>query len=690
MPRCSFLLAVLLTMLLAWAPVTAQTGTPPAGSPVAATPVPGATATYEDPAGRFSVPIPTSWRAETVEDFGVLRSPEGTIAVFLLVVPGDDPVAAIDEAWRRIEPGFDREPVDTLEPPPPPGIERMAVVTYDAGEESGEVLQGFGQVVDGQVFVQLYRGDLTALARRAAQVQVIATGFTIAGVERSDLTGVAARPLTPELLADLEAYVAETMERMRVPGASVAIVQDGAVIYEGGFGVREAGGTDPVTPDTLMMIGSTTKSMTTMLMASLVDDGRMEWDTRVVELLPSFAVADPELTERMTVRNLVCACTGVPRRDLELIFNSSELPAEAVVASLAGFEFFTGFGEAFQYSNQLVAVGGYAAAVAAGGSEGSLYDDYVAATHERVLDPIGMANSTFSFDEVAAVEHATPHGSGLDGGYAPIPLSAEEFVVPIAPAGGLWSNAGDMARYALTELGRGVAPDGTRVVSAENLEETWQPQVPVTAETSYGLGWFIDEYKGRPLIHHGGNTLGFTSDLAFMPDAGIGVVVLANGQGTNLFNEAVRYRVLELAFDQEPEFDRQLDFAIDQIDKAMAEVRESLGEGVDEAAVAPFLGDYASPVLGDVSLALEAGEAGGPSRLVLDAGEFASALLPVDSPAAGDRYASVDPPLLGLPVELRMIDDVPAMVVTDPASGDEYVFDRVGVPSATPVATPIG
>ena len=84
------------------------------------------------------------------------------------------------------------------------------------------------------------------------------------------------------------------------------------MVYLKGFGVRELGKPEPVTPDTLMMIGSTGKTMTTMMMATLVDDGKMTWDTPAVEILPNFAVADPELSQKITMRNLVCACTGVP------------------------------------------------------------------------------------------------------------------------------------------------------------------------------------------------------------------------------------------------------------------------------------------------------------------------------------------------------------------------------------------
>lgn len=146
----------------------------------------------------------------------------------------------------------------------------------------------------------------------------------------------------------------------------VAVVQGGEVRLLRGFGIRALGSDAPVTPDTRLMIGSVGKTMTTLLMARLVEEGRLSWDQPVRSVLPGFAVADPELSETITVQNLVCACSGVPRRDMEFLFNAETLDAEAVIASLAGFEFFTGFGEAFQYSNQLVATGGWVAAAADG------------------------------------------------------------------------------------------------------------------------------------------------------------------------------------------------------------------------------------------------------------------------------------------------------------------------------------
>src|SRR5690606_24801633 len=116
-----------------------------------------------------------------------------------------------------------------------------------------------------------------------------------------DLTGVTPLPLTGERRTAFEAYVADTLHRTGVPGASIAVVQDGEVVFLQGFGVKELGGTDPVTPDTQLMIGSVTKSMTSTLAATLVDEGWLTWDTPLVELLPAFAVADPDLTSRLTI-----------------------------------------------------------------------------------------------------------------------------------------------------------------------------------------------------------------------------------------------------------------------------------------------------------------------------------------------------------------------------------------------------
>jgi CubicO group peptidase (beta-lactamase class C family) len=403
-------------------------------------------------------------------------------------------------------------------------------------------------------------------------------------------------------------------------------------------------------------------------MGTLVDDGKMTWDTPAKEILPSFAVKDPELSKTITMRNLVCACTGVPRRDSELLFNASELTAEDIVASLSSFEFFTDFGEAFQYSNQMVGTGGYLAAIAGGADPNNLLAGYEEVLQAQVLDPIGMNDTTISFDKVIERgNYATPHGYKISGERVPISLEQEQSLTVIAPAGAHWSTAPDMARYMITELNKGVSPDGERVISEENLLETWQPQVPVSNEASYGLGWFVSEYKGIQLIEHGGNTLGFTSSFGFLPDKNMGVLVLTNAQASNTFNEAVRTRLFELVFDQPSTVEANIEFALEQEQKFLEDIQKDRVE-LEVAEVEPFLGTYQNDALGEVTISLEG------DTLMMDTGEFKSELLAY---TRDDKvvYAPSEPPLASGSeggFEFRMEGENPVIELSAPP--DIYTF----------------
>lgn len=427
-----------------------------------------------------------------------------------------------------------------------------------------------------------------------------------------DLADAAPLPLTGERRAQFEAYTVDALLRFGVPGASIAVVQNGAVVYLDGIGVREDGSTLAVDPDTMFMIGSVTKSMTTMLAATLVDDGRLTWETPLVEVLPTFAVGDPELTRNLTVRDAFCNCIGLPGRDLEFFFAGDAFTPEGVVTALAGVAPTASRGERFQYNNLLIAAGGYALGVAAEGASASVLRAYDLALRERILGPIGMTRSTFQVEEVlAGGNYALPHATDLTGQLQAIPVAAEQIALPMAPSGQLWSNAREMARYVQTELARGVAPNGTRVVSAERLAETWKPGVTLSTApaASYGLGWKSEDYHGQRVISHSGGTFGFASEAAFLPEANLGIVVLSNARTPGeAFPDAVQYRLFELLFDLEPESEAKLSALVEAVRAAAG---ADLGM-VDLAAVTPYLGRYASTELGAVALSMR------EDRLVLD------------------------------------------------------------------------
>jgi CubicO group peptidase (beta-lactamase class C family) len=467
------------------------------------------------------------------------------------------------------------------------------------------------------------------------------------------------------------------METYQTPGVAVAIVRDGQIVYANGFGVRNPQG-DPVTPETRMLIGSTTKTMTTLLMAQMVDDGAMDWDTPVVQILPTFAVADPKVTQAITMQNMVCACTGVPRRDLELVFNSDDLTAEKIIESLSTFEFFTGFGEAFQYSNQMVAAAGYLTALAAGGEYGALYNDYTNLLEERIFAPLGMDSTTFSFEEVLASDnYAVPYGLYTDFSFKPLPLKVEEaFLDPIAPAGGVWSTVLDMANYMIMELNEGVAADGTRIVSAENLAHTWEPQIAISASDDYGLGWIVSDFSGLQMLSHAGNTLGFTAEFAFLPERDLGIVVLTN-QRVSFLNGAVRSRLAEMLFEQPYTADEAFQFSFNLIRDQYVEIGDKIERTAEPAVTALAVGSFTNDALGDVRIGLN-----NEGVLIFDAGEFQSELwlYTGDEENAEDEAAVVfllyDPPLNGLGV--RFEPDADGVYQMTLGGGvNKYTFERV-------------
>ncbi len=312
-------------------------------------------------------------------------------------------------------------------------------------------------------------------------------------------------PLTDEGLAEFATYIEENRELYRVPGTAVVVVQGGEVVFAQGFGVKEAGGTDPVTPDTLFTIGSLTKAMTSMMTTTLVDEELVSWDTPVVEVMPQLQLSDADAVGQITLRHLFAHTTGLPNTDLALLF--AGLPPEGFVEFLKNVPLNSRPGESRTYHNQAYSIGGYVAAMVAGGRYGdNLLETYLDLMQTRVFDPIGMSTATLSVEEAeASPNHATPHYITLNAtlaqtGFDIAPTHYWD-VGATAPAGGVRASAMDVGRFLRTMLAEGVAPDGTRVVSDENLAETWTQQIEINAEpflegAGYALGWNLADYQG--------------------------------------------------------------------------------------------------------------------------------------------------------------------------------------------------
>ncbi|MGB0383428.1 MAG: serine hydrolase domain-containing protein [Ardenticatenaceae bacterium] len=329
---------------------------------------------------------------------------------------------------------------------------------------------------------------------------------------------------TNEWFAEYAAFIEETMAASNLPGAAVAVVLGDESVFLEGFGVRDLKSGASVTPETLFHIASTHKSMTAMMIATLVDEGLLEWDTPVVEIYPDFELSDAEATQLVTIRHLLSMRSGIPD-DAEDDFDLEDSTAAEVFDLVAEAPLLGLPGDAFSYSNPSSAISGYLGVLAAGGEVDDLYDGYADLLQEQLLDPIGMNSATI----YASQARQNPNLSNsyiLDDNNQPI--EADSYDVdgdPLAPSGSLKASAAEMALYISTQLNRGVAPNGTQVVSAKNLTETWTPYLE-----NYAMGWETHQHQGVKLIQHEGSYDNFLSIIGFIPQLNAGFVILTNSE----------------------------------------------------------------------------------------------------------------------------------------------------------------
>lgn len=526
---------------------------------------------------------------------------------------------------------------------------RVATFTNDDQSQLAQVVaEGHG----AHAVVFVLRGPTKDFTRRGAETLQLLQSLELEGAKSLTLEPGKHQLLDEAKRDALFAYVDSVRAEVGVPGVSMAIIQ-GDDVDARGLGVRKVGG-KPIAADTQFMIGSVTKSFSTLLMATLVDADKMRWEAPVTDMWPSFRLADPKATAALRMEHLFCACTGLPRNDFELVFEyRGKRPADhfARVAELTPT---TGFNETFQYNNQLTAVGGYIAGRAYAPKDRDLARSYERALTEKVLKPLGMTNTTLS---MAAVKrrnnHAHPHrvvGTSTEA----LPLSEEEFAPAVAPAGGLWSTAEDMAKYVQLQLRRGMGPQG-RVVSEANLDRTQAPGVKIGADSAYGLGWVLSESHGLKTVHHGGGTFGFGTQVVFFPDIQVGLFISGNRLPNGNVLRAAEGRLLEMLFDVDLKVRDKTATAIAERERLLA---ESMAKIVDEAPPAELVGRYRNPTLGSLVAKLDG------KRLLVDVGEWKAHLVPLVESEGKQRLRLLGGPLDGMPLRYELTPK-PVLILSD-------------------------
>ncbi len=407
--------------------------------------------------------------------------------------------------------------------------------------------------------------------------------------------------LTAQQLAALDAHIEQVRAQWEVPGLAVAIVQGDSVMWTKGYGVKELGKPERVDPNTLFAIGSSGKSMTAAVVSMLVDEGKMKLDDPVWTYLPRFRVADPYVSREATIRDLLSHRTSLENADM--VWYGSALTRAEIIDRL---RFLKGasFRSRFMYNNLMLMVAGEAAAAAAGKS----WEELV---RGRLFLPLGMTSSLSNPQELTAQSNvAAPH-IPMKGKLVPIPHRDTR---NIAPAGGEYSSARDMAQYLRFQLGNGLH-GGKRIVSDASMAQmrsvisTNGAPVIITDSTSvglgYGLGWFTEYYRGHRLLRHGGAIDGMLTEMMFLPEDQIGVVVLTN-RSPHTMHTALTNHIFDIALGLPQRDWNALAFARTQAQATQAAARlktlesEKASGGVPSLPLDRYAGTYSDSMIGNV------------------------------------------------------------------------------------------
>ena len=582
---------------------------------------------------------PAGWSVAVRGPATIVEAPEGDSRIVIVDVRAKDADAAVAAGWAAYQPP--KWPLKvTNDAPDKDGWSKQRNYAYQTSPNERRDV-GVGVSFANDVWtVVIYDMAQAVGEKRGAQVALIFDKLLPKGYSRETFAGKKAQRLDAARIAKLTKFLEDGAKATGVPGVSLGLIQDGKVVFSGGVGVRELGGSTKVDGDTLYMIASNTKGLTTLLLAKLVDAGKITWKTPVTQLLPEFKLGNADTTQRVLVEHLICACTGLPRQDMEWLFQFKGVTPEGALATLATVQPTSRFGEMFQYSNLLAGAAGFTAGhVLYPQLEiGAAYDK---AMQTEVFDPLGMKATTFDYARALSGNHSNAHAPDVDGKPARAVFELNYSIIPLRPAGAAWSSVNDMLKYVSMELANGALPDGSRYISKGPLLERREAKVPVGKDAVYGMGLMVDSTYAVPVVHHGGDMVGFHSDMLWLPEQQVGAVVLTNGDPGWLIRGHFRRKLQEVLFDGRPEADADLAANAKSFFAQIAADRKTLVVPANAQEAAKLGAHYKNAALGDLAV-----QRSGPKTL-FDFGEWRSEVASRRNPDGTTSFITISPGVSG-------------------------------------------
>jgi len=426
------------------------------------------------------------------------------------------------------------------------------------------------------------------------------------------LAGGVGAQVAPDL-GRLDAYFAAARTDWNVPGFAVAIVKDDSVVLARGYGVRELGKREPVDQHTLFAIASNSKAFTAAALARLVDQGKLDWDDRVVDHLPTFQLYSPYVTQEIRIRDLLCHRSGLGTYSGDLLWYGTGYSRDEVLRRLRYLPAAGSFRADYGYSNVMFLAAGQIIPAVTGMS----WDEYVEA---EFFGPLGMERTVTSIDSLPnRTNVATPHGE-RDGQIMTFPWYSWDNA---APAASIISSVSEMAKWIRLQLNRGTW-DGHMYFSEDQSRTMWTPHLsfPVSAAAeqrypsthfrAYGLGWGLMDYLGSKVVSHGGAADGMYSRVVLVPEENLGMVILTNSM-TSL-PTALSYRILDAYLGgAERDWSAEMLVTDNRGRERWAErwaqwERERVPNTTPSLALERYGGTYGGPLYGDATVTVEDGK----------------------------------------------------------------------------------
>jgi hypothetical protein len=344
---------------------------------------------------KINLELPIGFNKKEIDESTLqIICPEPEIKYFISSINGSDLKSSIDDFLNKVVPGFVFEKKNEYLRADKSWDHNLSII-YELDDKSRFASLSAKQY-KSEISIAFVEGPISLINKRISNIMTIWDSIKGNVFDLSNSTLQSIVPHKEELFE----FINGLLNEFKIPGLQLAIIEDSKVVISESFGVLDIDSKEKVNPKTQFMIGSTTKPITTLLMAKLIDEGFFNWDTKVVDIYSKFELKDLSLSKTLTMEDIVSAGTGIPRDDLPMLFNSSNnSPEERVFNSLKNIEPSLKAGESFQYNNQIIAAAGYISAYSVLSSD-EMRKTYYNLMQEKIFNPLNMSRTFFYHSSV--------------------------------------------------------------------------------------------------------------------------------------------------------------------------------------------------------------------------------------------------------------------------------------------------